>query len=50
MEPYDSIAWSQARNCVAPEDLYTPHSWILKIAFKVFNFYEKIAPRWLRKR
>lgn len=48
VQPYDLIDWYSARNLVAVEDLYTPHTWLLDLAFKIFNCYEYIAPRWLR--
>ena len=50
LEPYAEVDWSAARNRVAQEDLYTPHTWLLDAGFAVFNAYEKVAPRWLRTR
>ncbi|XP_063934662.1 lanosterol synthase-like isoform X2 [Zophobas morio] len=47
---YASIQWSVYRNIVAEEDLYTPHTRLLKYAFKFFNAYEYIAPSFLRRR
>lgn len=42
--------WPKARSFVAPEDLYTPHTWPLEASFAVFNAYEKVAPQWLRSK
>eukprot|EP01134_Creolimax_fragrantissima_P003456 CFRG3456T1 len=48
-QPYESVDWTKHRNHVAKEDLYTPHTWILDIAFKMFNMYEAVAPKFIRK-
>lgn len=33
MEDYGSIDWPAQRNNVAPDDLYTPHSWLLRVIY-----------------
>ena len=48
-EPYDQVDWSAARNFIAKEDLYTPHTRLLDLFFNVVNVYEKVAPSSLRE-
>mmetsp|Transcript_21636 Transcript_21636/g.60860 ORF Transcript_21636/g.60860 Transcript_21636/m.60860 type:complete len:774 (+) Transcript_21636:35-2356(+) len=43
--PYHNVDWNTARNYVHPNDLYTPHTWLLDLSFSVFNFYEKYIPK-----
>lgn len=33
MEDYASIDWPAQRNNVAPDELYTPHSWLLRVVY-----------------
>lgn len=33
MEDYAGIDWPAHRSSVAPEDLYTPHSWLLRVVY-----------------
>lgn len=33
VEDYASIHWPAQRNNVAPDDLYTPHSWLLHVVY-----------------
>lgn len=33
MEDYSCIDWAAHRNSVAPDDLYTPHSWLLHLVY-----------------
>ena len=48
-EPYGTVDWSAARDFIAPDDLYTPHTRILDLSFALFNIYEKVAPTAVRK-
>ena len=41
MEDYSCIDWAAHRNSVAPDDLYTPHSWLLHV---VYGGYSPSAP------
>lgn len=36
MEDYASINWSEHRNSVSPDDLYTPHSWLLRVVYSEY--------------
>eukprot|EP00040_Diaphanoeca_grandis_P034707 m.216523 g.216523 ORF g.216523 m.216523 type:complete len:721 (-) comp33210_c0_seq1:416-2578(-) len=49
-EPYHQVDWKSARNRIAECDLYTPHTWLLDSFFAVCNTYEKVAPRFLRRK
>ena len=49
-EPYEQVDWSAARDFIAPEDLYTPHTRILDLSFALFNVYEKVAPASIAQR
>ncbi|XP_006876187.1 PREDICTED: lanosterol synthase [Chrysochloris asiatica] len=49
VEDYASIDWPAQRNQVAPEDLYTPHSWLLDIMFALLNLYERYHSTSLRQ-
>ncbi|XP_023396782.1 lanosterol synthase isoform X3 [Loxodonta africana] len=40
-EDFASIDWPAQRNHVAPEDIYTPHSWLLNAVFVLLNLYER---------
>lgn len=33
MQDYSTIDWPAQRNNVAAEDIYTPHSWLLTVAY-----------------
>lgn len=33
MEDYASIDWPAQRNNVCPDELYTPHSWLLHVVY-----------------
>ncbi|KAF6120011.1 hypothetical protein HJG60_010346 [Phyllostomus discolor] len=41
VEDYASIHWPAQRNNVAPDDLYTPHSWLLHVVYAILNLYER---------
>ncbi|XP_074045989.1 lanosterol synthase isoform X2 [Macrotis lagotis] len=49
LEDYSSIDWPAQRNHVAACDLYTPHSWLLRLVYAVLNFYETYHLSSLRK-
>ena len=42
------VDWSRARDLIAPEDLYTPHTCVLETFYKLVNTYEKVHMPWLR--
>ncbi|XP_058517511.1 lanosterol synthase isoform X2 [Ochotona princeps] len=50
VEDYASINWPAQRNNVAPDELYTPHSWLLHVAYVVLNLYESYHCSSLRQR
>lgn len=33
MEDYASIDWPAHRSSVAPDEVYTPHSWLLRLVY-----------------
>ncbi|XP_055425836.1 lanosterol synthase isoform X2 [Bubalus kerabau] len=41
LEDYSCIDWAAHRNSVAPDDLYTPHSWLLHVVYAILNLYER---------
>ncbi|XP_055337259.1 lanosterol synthase-like isoform X2 [Paramacrobiotus metropolitanus] len=41
VEDYSTIQWKAHRDNVSPADLYTPHSWLLKLAYVFLDYYEK---------
>ncbi|XP_076975368.1 lanosterol synthase [Tamandua tetradactyla] len=41
VEDYASIDWPAQRGRVAPDDLYTPHSWLLRAAYVLLDLYER---------
>ncbi|XP_055337256.1 lanosterol synthase-like [Paramacrobiotus metropolitanus] len=41
VEDYSTIQWKAHRDNISPADLYTPHSWLLKIGYVVLDFCEK---------
>ncbi|CAM9278726.1 unnamed protein product [Lampetra planeri] len=49
VQDYASIDWPAQRNNVAPCDLYTPHSWLLDLAYGFLNVYERLHVTKLRK-
>ena len=38
-QPYSSIDWPAQRNNVAPSDIYTPHTWLVDLAFGEIHVY-----------
>ncbi|XP_074857495.1 lanosterol synthase isoform X2 [Carettochelys insculpta] len=50
VQDYSSIDWPAQRNNVAACDLYTPHSWLLTVAYAILNVYEAHHSVWLRQR
>mgnify|MGYP006271172637 CR=1 FL=1 len=39
-EPYADIKWRRLRSHVAPTDLYTPHSQVMRLAYRALAVYE----------
>uniref|UniRef100_A0A8C3LI75 Lanosterol synthase n=1 Tax=Chrysolophus pictus TaxID=9089 RepID=A0A8C3LI75_CHRPC len=50
VQDYASIDWPAQRSNVAACDIYTPHSWLLGIAYAVMNVYEAHHSTYLRQR
>ncbi|XP_020732679.1 lanosterol synthase isoform X2 [Odocoileus virginianus] len=50
VEDYSCIDWAAHRNSVAPDDLYTPHSWLLHLVYAILNLYERHHSTSLRQR
>uniref|UniRef100_A0A8C2P0Q0 Terpene cyclase/mutase family member n=1 Tax=Capra hircus TaxID=9925 RepID=A0A8C2P0Q0_CAPHI len=50
LEDYSCIDWAAHRNSVAPDDLYTPHSWLLHVVYAILNLYECHHSTSLRQR
>uniref|UniRef100_A0A8B9CD38 Terpene cyclase/mutase family member n=1 Tax=Anser brachyrhynchus TaxID=132585 RepID=A0A8B9CD38_9AVES len=50
VQDYASIDWPAQRNNVAACDVYTPHSWLLEVAYAVMNLYEAHHSTHLRQR
>uniref|UniRef100_A0A8C4LE57 Terpene cyclase/mutase family member n=1 Tax=Equus asinus asinus TaxID=83772 RepID=A0A8C4LE57_EQUAS len=50
VEDYASIDWPAQRNNVAPDELYTPHSWLLRVVYAFLNLYERHHSASLRQR
>eukprot|EP00126_Sphaerothecum_destruens_P005426 Sdes_comp18756_c0_seq4m9147 len=50
LEPYEKIDWARYRDACASVDLYTPHSWLLKLANSFLNVYEKFYVDSIRKK
>ncbi|XP_066226065.1 lanosterol synthase isoform X1 [Saccopteryx leptura] len=50
VEDYSSIDWPAQRYNVAPDDLYTPHSWLLRVVYAILNLYERHHSSSLRQR
>uniref|UniRef100_A0A8B9UPD9 Terpene cyclase/mutase family member n=1 Tax=Anas zonorhyncha TaxID=75864 RepID=A0A8B9UPD9_9AVES len=50
VQDYASIDWPAQRNNVAACDVYTPHSWLLEVAYAVMNLYEAHHSTYLRQR
>uniref|UniRef100_A0A8D0LCC0 Terpene cyclase/mutase family member n=1 Tax=Sphenodon punctatus TaxID=8508 RepID=A0A8D0LCC0_SPHPU len=50
VQDYASIDWPAQRNNIAACDLYTSHSWLLTVAYAIFNVYERCHSTCLRQR
>ncbi|KAF3815559.1 hypothetical protein GH733_016832 [Mirounga leonina] len=50
VEDYASIEWPAHRSSVAPDELYTPHSWLLRVVYALLNLYERHHSTSLRQR
>ncbi|XP_070812856.1 lanosterol synthase isoform X2 [Pituophis catenifer annectens] len=50
VQDYDSIDWPAQKNNIASGDLYTPHSWLLKVIYAIANIYEQFHIKKLRER
>ncbi|XP_060054852.1 lanosterol synthase isoform X2 [Erinaceus europaeus] len=50
VEDYASIDWPAHRDSVAADDLYTPHSWLLRVVYALLNLYERHHSTSLRQR
>ncbi|XP_015681004.1 lanosterol synthase [Protobothrops mucrosquamatus] len=50
VQDYDSIDWPAQKNNIASGDLYTPHSWLLKVTYAIANIYEQFHSKKLRQR
>ncbi|XP_037254423.1 lanosterol synthase [Falco rusticolus] len=50
VQDYASIDWPAQRNNVAACDVYTPHSWLLGVAYAIMNVYEAHHSTRLRQR
>ncbi|KAI9094363.1 terpene synthase [Phlyctochytrium arcticum] len=48
--PYEEIQWSKQCNNVAEADVYYPHTRLLDVLNGVCWLYEKVAPKWLRRK
>ncbi|GAV02159.1 hypothetical protein RvY_12758 [Ramazzottius varieornatus] len=49
VQNYETIDWKAQRDNVSSADLYTPHSWLLKISYVFLDFYESYGLRFFRK-
>ncbi|XP_039336368.1 lanosterol synthase [Saimiri boliviensis] len=49
VEDFASINWQAQRNNVAPDELYTPHSWLLHVVYAFLNLYERYHSAHLRQ-
>ncbi|XP_008143861.2 lanosterol synthase [Eptesicus fuscus] len=50
VEDYAGIDWPAQRNNVSLDDLYTPHSWLLRVMYAILNLYERHHSASLRQR
>ncbi|XP_057401560.1 lanosterol synthase isoform X1 [Balaenoptera acutorostrata] len=50
VEDYGRIDWPAHRDRVAPDELYTPHSWLLRVVHVILNLYERHHSASLRQR
>ncbi|XP_072594595.1 lanosterol synthase [Vulpes vulpes] len=50
VEDYAGIDWPAHRSSVAPDELYTPHSWLLRVVYALLNLYERHHSASLRQR
>ncbi|KXS11604.1 terpene synthase [Gonapodya prolifera JEL478] len=52
--PYEEVDWAKARDDIAPEDLYQPHSTLMNAANSLLLVYESLLPytplHWIRER
>jgi lanosterol synthase len=48
VQPYAKIPWAKHRSDVYGPDIYTPHSWVYKVANQVLLAYEKVHSKKLR--
>ena len=48
-QAYHTVDWKAARDTIAEDDLYTPHTKLLDLFFSVVGIYEKIHSTTLRK-
>jgi squalene/oxidosqualene cyclase-like protein len=45
------MKWSSNRWTIAPQDLYKPHSWLVKLVFPLCNFFDSwLVPNWMRNK
>ncbi|XP_003215262.2 lanosterol synthase [Anolis carolinensis] len=49
VQDYSTIDWPAQRNNVASGDIYTPHSWLLTVAYAILNTYERFHSTSLRQ-
>uniref|UniRef100_A0A8C6MPR7 Terpene cyclase/mutase family member n=2 Tax=Mus spicilegus TaxID=10103 RepID=A0A8C6MPR7_MUSSI len=49
VQDYASIDWPAQRNNVSPDEMYTPHSWLLHVVYGLLNLYERFHSTSLRK-
>ncbi|KAK7456563.1 hypothetical protein BaRGS_00039317 [Batillaria attramentaria] len=47
---FSSIDWKSQRNNVSWADLYTPHTWLLDVAYYVLDWYEMFHSKTLREK
>uniref|UniRef100_A0A452VNB1 Terpene cyclase/mutase family member n=1 Tax=Ursus maritimus TaxID=29073 RepID=A0A452VNB1_URSMA len=50
VDDYASIDWPAHRSSVTPDELYTPHSWLLRVVYALLNLYERHHSTSLRQR
>jgi squalene/oxidosqualene cyclase-like protein len=50
-QSYDKVQWSSHRWTIAPQDLYKPHSWLIKVVMPACNLFDKwFVPNWMRNK
>ena len=47
--PYNQISWNCQRDNICPLDMYTPHSWLVKLLNVVTGWYERVHSATLRE-